>query len=522
MNDWIRLTPQDHVVIVLRPFAAGERLTLEDGGAIAVADDVPQGHKVLTRPIGRGQDVLKFGYSIGKAKADLDPGVWVHTHNLETGLKGILDYAYEPDGAIEGTSQAGTSAEAPTGGTEAAASAGAAPDGAGFERTFMGYVRPNGEVGIRNELWIINTVGCINKTCEILAKRGEAAFAGRVDGVHHFAHPFGCSQLGDDLVHTQKLLASLVNHPNAAGVLVVGLGCENNQIDAFREAIGPHDPDRVKFMRAQDEEDELEAGMALLEALADRAETFRREPVPVSKLKLGLKCGGSDGLSGITANPLVGAVSDRLIGCGGSAILTEVPEMFGAETILMNRAEDEGVFGQIVSLINDFKQYFVRHDQEIYENPSPGNKAGGITTLEEKSLGCTQKGGRAIVRDVVPYGERIRKPGLTLLEAPGNDLVSVTALSAAGAHLVLFTTGRGTPFGGPVPTVKISSNSELAGRKRNWIDFDAGRLLTDRSMPELADELWTQIVRLASGEQETLNERNGFREIAIFKDGVIL
>ncbi|MBB6674928.1 UxaA family hydrolase [Cohnella nanjingensis] len=403
-----------------------------------------------------------------------------------------------------------------------ASTAPAADAGRSQPETFQGYVRPNGEVGIRNELWIINTVGCINKTCEILAKRGEAELAGRVDGVYHFAHPFGCSQLGDDLKHTQKLLASLVNHPNAGGVLVVGLGCENNQIASFKLAIGDYDPTRVKFMAAQEEADELETGAALLEELAAHAEQDRREPVPVSKLKLGLKCGGSDGLSGITANPLVGAVSDRLIASGGSAILTEVPEMFGAETILMNRAEDAEVFGRIVSLINDFKAYFVRHDQEIYENPSPGNKAGGISTLEEKSLGCTQKGGRATVRDVVPYGERIRKAGLTLLEAPGNDLVSVTALSAAGAHLVLFTTGRGTPFGGPVPTVKISTNSELASRKKNWIDFDAGRLLADRSMTALTDELWTQIMQLASGERQTLSERNGFREIAIFKDGVIL
>jgi altronate hydrolase len=340
--------------------------------------------------------------------------------------------------------------------------------------------------------------------------------------VYHYAHPFGCSQLGDDLRYTQKLLASLVHHPNAGGVLVVGLGCENNRIDLFKQAIGDFDPRRVKFMRAQDETDELEAGLKLIEELADYAETFRREPVPVSRLKLGLKCGGSDGFSGITANPLVGAVSDRLVASGGTAILTEVPEMFGAETILMNRAADERVFGQIVTLINDFKQYFIRHGQEIYENPSPGNKDGGITTLEEKSLGCTQKGGHATVTDVVPYGGRVSKAGLNLLEAPGNDQVSVTALSAAGAHMVLFTTGRGTPFGGPVPTVKIATNSQLAERKKNWIDFNAGQLLEGRTMAELADALWERVIAVASGEALTQSEKNGFREIAIFKDGVIV
>ncbi|MBW5449083.1 altronate dehydratase [Cohnella sp. CFH 77786] len=499
MSDWIRLSANDQVIVALRPFAAGELLTLEDGERLTVADEVPRGHKILTRPVARGQDILKFGYSIGKATEDLKPGVWVHTHNLATGLSGLLDYRYEPEPGLPFAAEKHQET-----------------------RTFQGYVRTDGEVGIRNEIWIINTVGCINKTCEILAKRASDIHSGRVDGVYHFAHPFGCSQLGDDLSHTQKLLASLVRHPNAAGVLVVGLGCENNQIESFRQAIGDVDPRRVKFMKAQDEDDELEAGLALIEELAAYAETFERVPVPVSKLKLGLKCGGSDGLSGITANPLVGAVSDRLIASGGTAILTEVPEMFGAETILMNRADSERVFGQIVDLINGFKEYFIRHGQDIYENPSPGNKAGGITTLEEKSLGCTQKGGHAAVTDVVPYGGRVSRIGLNLLEAPGNDLVSVTALAAGGAHIVLFTTGRGTPFGGPVPTVKISTNSDLAARKKNWIDFNAGRLLEGRTMQELADELWDDLIALASGETRTRSETNGFREIAIFKDGVIL
>lgn len=504
MNSWIRLHEDDHVVIALQSFAKGDKLLLDGSGGshtLELLDDVEKGHKIVTRAVHKGDDVLKFGYSIGKAKEDLEPGTWVHTHNMGTGLKGILDYSYEPQAHVK-ESKASASAD--------------------VGRTFQGFIRENGEVGIRNEIWIINTVGCINKTCELIAKRANTLYEGRIDGVFHFAHPFGCSQLGDDLVHTQKLLASLANHPNAAGVLVVGLGCENNQIDSFKQAIGEHSPDRIKFLKSQEAEDEIEDALELIEELVRYAESYKREPVPVSKLKLGLKCGGSDGLSGITANPLVGAVSDRLIASGGTAILTEVPEMFGAETILMNRAADEQVFHKIVHLVNDFKQYFIRHDQEIYENPSPGNKAGGISTLEEKSLGCTQKGGHAILQDVVAYGERITNSGLNLLEAPGNDLVSVTALSAGGAHIVLFTTGRGTPFGGPVPTVKIATNSELAGRKKNWIDFNAGQLLEDKSMEMLTDELWEQLISLASGESQTKNERNGFKEIAIFKDGVIL
>lgn len=500
MKDWIRISRHDDVIVALRPMEAGERLTLEDGSTLTLRDGVPTGHKIAVRPVAKGSDVLKYGYSIGKAKADLAPGDWMHTHNLASGLSGLLEYRYEP-----------------------AASPPAAPSvPASAPGTFRGYVRPNGEVGIRNEIWIINTVGCINKTCEILAARANSLYAGRVDGVHHFAHPFGCSQLGDDLKYTQTLLASLVHHPNAAGVLVVGLGCENNQLESFREAIGDVDPDRVKFMKTQDVDDELETGLALIEELVRYAETFRREPVPVSKLKLGLKCGGSDAFSGITANPLVGSVADRLTALGGTAILTEVPEMFGAETILMNRAENERVFSQVVDLINDFKQYFIRHNQEIYENPSPGNKDGGITTLEEKSLGCTQKGGHATVTDVLAYGERAKKTGLNLLQAPGNDLVSVTALIAAGAQIVLFTTGRGTPFGGPVPTVKIATNSDLAARKKSWIDFNAGRLLEGVAMDELTDDLWHNLIRLANGEIQTNNERFGFREIAIFKEGVML
>lgn len=504
MNEWVKLHEKDSVVIALRAFAKGEQLTLEGGQSLELLDDVPFGHKIALQSIAAGEHVLKFGYSIGVASTAIEPGAWVHTHNMGTGLKGILSYEYEPNlAALE----------------QAAAIQTKSQDAA---RTFMGYVREDGEVGIRNEIWIINTVGCINKTCEIVARQASSLYAGRVDGIYHFAHPYGCSQLGDDLTYTQKLLASLVAHPNAAGILVIGLGCENNQIELFQQVIGDYDPRRIKFVKAQQAEDEIEESLARIDELVEYAEGFQRQLVPVSRLKLGLKCGGSDGLSGITANPLAGAMADRLIGAGGSAILTEVPEMFGAEQILMERAASEEVFHGVVQLINGFKEYFIRHGQEIYENPSPGNKAGGITTLEEKSLGCTQKGGHAIVTDVIDYGERVQQQGLTLLEAPGNDLVSVTALSAAGAHIVLFTTGRGTPFGGPVPTVKISTNSELAERKKNWIDFNAGRLLDGRTMDQLSDDLWEQLIAIASGDVLTHNERNGFKEIAIFKDGVTL
>jgi len=504
MNEWIKLHEKDTVAIALRPFIQGEKIQLDNNLSIELLNDVPFGHKISLHSMQAGEHIIKFGNSIGIATTDIAPGHWVHSQNIKSGLSGILSYDYTPN--VEAFAQA----------------AAAKQQSKDASRVFQGYVRPDGEVGIRNEIWIINTVGCINKTCEIVARRASSLYGDRVDGVYHFAHPYGCSQLGDDLSYTQKLLASLVRHPNAAGVLIIGLGCENNQIELFQQVIGDYDPRRIKFVKAQQAEDEIEESLTLIEQLVGYAESFSREPVAVSRLKLGLKCGGSDGLSGITANPLVGKMADRVIAAGGTAILTEVPEMFGAEKILMERTATAEIFQDVVGLINDFKEYFIRHGQEIYENPSPGNVAGGISTLEEKSLGCTQKGGHAIVTDVIAYGERVLQDGLTLLEAPGNDLVSVTALSAAGAHIVLFTTGRGTPFGGPVPTVKISTNSDLAQRKKNWIDFNAGRLLDDTSMEQLSDEFWEQLIAIASGEIQTHNERNGFKEIAIFKDGVTL
>lgn len=486
----------DNVLVTLKAYRKEEKIQL-DSQEVEVREDIPVGHKLAIKTIEKAEDIIKYGYPIGRAKEEIQSGEWVHTHNVATNLEGTLNYSYKPAKSGEVCR--------------------------GSERTFQGYVRANGEVGIRNEIWIINTVGCINKIAEQLAKIANQTFnQHQIDGVFHYPHPFGCSQLGDDLHNTQKILRNLVNHPNAAGILVLGLGCENNNISEFKKVMGEIDPNRVKFLAAQDVEDELEAGLELIEELVDYAQTFKRVDVPVSKLKVGLKCGGSDGLSGITANPLVGAFSDKLISSGGTTIMTEVPEMFGAETILMDRAANKEIFSKTVDLINDFKEYFIRHDQVVYENPSPGNKEGGITTLEEKSLGCVQKGGFSEVVDVLPYGGVVSKQGLNLLQGPGNDLVSVTSLAASGAHIVLFTTGRGTPFGGPVPTVKISTNNKLYEKKKNWIDFNAGELITNKSLEVLSDELFDYIIEIASGNAVTKNEQFGFKEIAIFKDGVIL
>ena len=445
--------------------------------------NLDDGHKYALRDIKAGENIIKYGNPIGHAIVDIKKGEHVHNHNIKTNLSGNLEYKYEPHFYdIEEEDKS---------------------------RTFMGYVRENGDVGIRNDVWIVVTVGCVNKVAEQIAKE---------TGALHFPHPFGCSQLGDDQTTTQLILRGLVNHPNAGGVLVLGLGCENNNIDVFKKVLGETNEKRVKFLNAQDANDDVAEGIKLVRELQEYAATFERQPVPVSKLKLGLKCGGSDGYSGITANPLVGRLSDKVIAHGGSCVLTEVPEMFGAEHLLMARAENEEIFEKSVKLINDFKDYYTRHNQVIYENPSPGNKKGGISTLEEKSLGCIQKGGLSKVVDVLDYGDVISKNGLSLLNGPGNDIVAITNLAAAGVHVILFTTGRGTPVGGPVPTVKIATNHSLAERKSNWIDFDASPTLSGNP---LTNELFEYIIRVAEGEQ-TKNELHGYREISIFKDGVTL
>lgn len=444
---------------------------------------IEDGHKYACRDIRQGENVIKYGQPIGHATRDIAAGEHVHTHNLKTNLSGSLEYTYAP-------------VRYPA-------------EPVGEIPTFLGYVRKNGEIGIRNDVWIVNTVGCVNKIAQTLAEK---------TGAKYFPHPFGCSQLGDDQAVTQKILKGMVEHPNAGGVLVLGLGCENNNIAEFQKVLGSWDEDRVKFLNAQDVPDEIEEGVRLIRLLQENAAKQQREPIGIDRLCIGLKCGGSDGFSGITANPLVGRVCDRLTAMGGRCILTEVPEMFGAEHLLMQRCENEEVFQKTVRLINDFKEYYTRHNQVIYENPSPGNKAGGITTLEEKSLGCVQKGGLSTVVDVLTYGDRVCKPGLSLLNGPGNDIVAVTNLMAAGAHIVLFTTGRGTPLGGAVPTVKIATNHALAVRKEKWIDFDASGMLEGQ---DPTDELIAYILQIAGGKKAR-NEENGCEEISIFKDGVTL
>ena len=494
MKSFIQINPLDNVAVVLAPEGLKKGDKPESG--ITLLNDIPYGHKFALLPIAKGEKVIKYGNPIGIAKTDIAPGEWIHSHNLSTGLSSNLTYTYSPAPVPQNDEKENL--------------------------TVNGYLRKNGEMGIRNELWVIPTVGCVNAQANAIAHRllKECDFTG-IDDVRAFTHNYGCSQLGDDHVNTRTVLADLAKHPNAGGVLILGLGCENNQLSALREAMGEYDPDRVRFLIAQEVEDEIEEGVKLCKELLENMKGDKRQPFPITKLRVGLKCGGSDGLSGITANPLIGLFSDWIVAQGGTTVLTEVPEMFGAETILMNRAKDREIFDKTVSLINNFKDYFLSYGQPVYENPSPGNKAGGITTLEEKSLGCVQKAGSSEVIDVLCYGQRISHNGLNLLQAPGNDLVAASALGFAGCHMVLFTTGRGTPFGTFVPTLKIATNSTLANHKPKWIDFNAGELINGDTPGAALRRLIDKVISTANGAT-TRNEQSSSKEIAIFKSGVTL
>ena len=493
---YLKINPADSVVVCLQPKKKGEIITV-DGKTIVLNQDTPAGHKVLIKDVQEGENIIKYGYPIGHARQDLKAGDWVNENNLKTNLSGTLEYTYSPvDEELSIKKE---------------------------NRTFKGYKRKNGDVGVRNEIWIVPTVGCVNGIAEKLAEklRNETKLEG-IDSVYAWHHNYGCSQLSEDHENTRKVLRDICLHPNAGGVLVLSLGCENNQPDDFMAMLGDYDKDRIKLLVTQKVEgDEIEAGMSILRDLYDIARKDHREDVPVSELRVGLKCGGSDGFSGITANPLVGEFSDWLVAQGGTSVLTEVPEMFGAETILMNRCRTEELFNQTVSMINNFKEYFLSHGEPVGENPSPGNKAGGISTLEDKALGCTQKCGKAPVSGVMEYGDRLSHKGLNLLSAPGNDLVASTALASCGCHIVLFTTGRGTPFGTFVPTMKVATNPTLAKNKPSWVDFSAGQLVEGRTMQELVPEFIDKVLAVASG-QPARNEENGYREISIFKNGVTL
>lgn len=500
MKKLIRINPLDNVAVALVDLTAGESCIINQNLSVVISENISRGHKFAITEIKAHENIIKYGSPIGHALSNIKSGAWVHNHNIKTNLSDVNDYNYQPQFNV-----APAKIEA---------------------RTFAGYLRTDGRVGIRNELWIIPTVGCVNGIAnqirdKFLAQLGGVGQLQNVDCINVLAHNYGCSQLGDDHINTRTILAAAAKHPNCGGALIVGLGCENNTMQEFIAQLGGFDDKRIKYMVTQEVSDELVAGVELLTQIYQEISSDQRQPRPLSDLRIGLKCGASDGLSGITANPLVGAFSDYIVANGGVTVLTEVPEMFGAEHLLMQRAANEEVFTKIVELINDFKHYFIKHQQPVYENPSPGNKAGGISTLEDKSLGCTQKAGSAKVTAVLKYGQQITTSGLNLLSAPGNDLVASSALAASGCQMVLFTTGRGTPFGSIVPTVKIATNSRIAGLKPQWIDFNAGCLLEDVDFDTLVAQFIDYLLAVASG-QSVNNEKNNARELAIFKTGVTL
>ncbi|MDO4755717.1 MAG: altronate dehydratase family protein [Parabacteroides sp.] len=498
MKRFLKINNADNVAVAIADdLKKGEVIAL-DGKQISLLQDMDPGHKFALKEIAIGEDVIKYGYPIGHATQTIKVGEVVHSHNIKTNLNDDLTYSYHPQ-----TYHPHCQKEE--------------------DLCVMGYRRKNGDLGIRNELWIVPSVGCVNGQAQAIVERiKNECDCSHLDDVRAYTHNYGCSQLGEDHANTQKALAALIKHPNAGGVLVLGLGCENNQISSLKEVMGEWDESRIRFLIAQEVEDEVEKGFQICRELVEACRNDKREPLPLNLLRVGLKCGGSDGFSGITANPLVGLFSDWLIAQGGTTLLTEVPEMFGAETILMDRAIHREVFDDTVALINNFKNYYRRYDQPIYENPSPGNKKGGITTLEEKSLGCVQKGGSQPVVDVLDYCQPVSRHGLNLLQAPGNDLIASSALALSGCQLVLFTTGRGTPFGSFVPTMKIATNSQLATFKSNWIDFNAGSLIDEQVEPEsVLRRLIDKILEVANGDK-LKHEQAGFKEIAIFKTGVTL
>lgn len=501
-NPLLRENPKDNVAIALSDLVKGQKIKQFDM-ELTVEEEIPMGHKIALTDFNQDEEVIKYGYPIGTTYKSIPKGFWIHKHNTQTHLRTEKkDYKYKPD--FENPKP--EKDEIPE---------------------FNGYRRKNGSVGVRNEIWIIPTVGCINKIVEGITESAKKKYRSeikerKIDGIFCFTHPYGCSQLDEDLDNTQNILAGLVKHPNAAGVLVVGLGCEKNQIKDFKEKIGEFNSNRVRFVILQEVENDTKSCIKEIDKLVEYARGFDQEPIPVSELKIGVKCGGSDSFSGLTANPLLGEISNMVIDYGGTSIITEIPELFGSEKFLSNKAKNKELHKKIISSIQEFEDYYLSHGKNIYENPSPGNEKGGITTEEEKALGSVRKIGTRAIKDVVGYGNEVKIKGANLLESVSNDIVSTTALTAAGAQIILFTTGRGTPHGAPAPTVKISTNSSLYQKKTNWIDFDAGRILKGEKMENLADEFFKLILNIASNKKKTKSEKNGCREISIFKSGVTL
>lgn len=496
----IKLYPQDTVALATSELKKGQTVTV-DGETITLLDDIPNAHKIALKDFETGEAVRKYDNIIGYASKPIKKGEWIHSHNEVTGLGKSKEYTYDfnPISIFPGES----------------------------DKTFMGYDRADGGAGIRNHLAIISTVFCANGPLRKLARMAEAKYPAteNFDGIIAFDQEFGCSQTGKDLVTTCKIIAGIAKNANFGGVLLVSNGCEMAIPSVLEQYMGDYDKKRIRTLTLQEVEDEFTAGMELIDEIMEEMKDDKRTPININRLHIAMNCGGSDGYSGITANTLLGTLCDTLVKEGAIMNMTEVPEMMGAEHILMNRAADKSIFDDIVKMMYDYDAYFARYGEKAADNPTQGNKAGGLTTLEEKSLGCIQKGGHCAVMEVLEYGERATKNGFVLVSGPGNDLAGVSGQIAAGAVLTIFTTGRGTPCGFAGPTFRLASNTALATRKSNWIDYDAGRLLTAKTPEEveaLNKELYDAIMATVNGQYRTRTEENGYYILGALKDGVTL
>ncbi|MDR0378960.1 MAG: altronate dehydratase family protein [Candidatus Accumulibacter sp.] len=486
----IRLHADDDVLIAVRPLVPGMTINPENLG---VRDPIPPGHKLAARDIAAGAPVRRYGQIIGFSREAIGAGRHVHSHNLGMGEfsrdHGIGQDAREPPKVPE-------------------------------PARFMGYRRPNGKVGTRNYIAIIATVNCSSTVAKTIAKhftRERLQNFPNVDGVLALPQPSGCGLRveGEGMQALRRTLAGYAGHPNFAGVLFVSLGCEQNQIEPIVEMTGPCEPgylSQVVIQREGGTAAAVEKGIAWVEAMLPRANDHRREASPVSDLIVGLQCGGSDGYSGITANPALGGASDLLVAHGATTVLSETPEIYGAEHLLTRRARTPEIARKLLDRIAWWQNYCARGGGDLDNNPSIGNKAGGLTTILEKSLGAVAKSGTSALNGVFSYAEPINTRGFVFMDTPGYDPVSATGQAAGGAQIICFTTGRGSAFGcAGVPTIKLASNTALYKHMRDDMDVNCGDLLDGVPMPEISHRIFDAILRHASGEP-TRSELHGYGE----------
>jgi altronate hydrolase len=477
------------------PLSPGQRIELA-GREVTVLEPIPAGHKVALAAVAEGENVLRYGQRIGRARVPIEPGRHVHMHNL----------AYE---------ELAFDYEFPSGEIEFPALPAAVP-------RFLGYAREDGRAGTRNYIAVGAASNCAAHTAELIARSYENdRLPPNVDGVVAFPHGEGCAHsIGPDTRQLQRTIAGVLDHPNVASALILGLGCEVNQISHYLG--GP----RLKGLTLQESggtRATVDAARREIDRFIEEAAACQRTEIPASKIVLGLNCGGSDSFSGITANPALGVASDILASYGGSAVLAETTEIFGAEHLLVRRARNRQVAERLLARIADYRTYLNRFGGSFDDNPAPGNKEGGLSNILEKSLGAVAKGGTSPLMEVVDYAERVTTPGLVFMNTPGYDPVSLAGLAAGGANVIAFTTGRGSAIGfATIPVIKIATNSATYRRMRDNMEVNAGAIVDgERSIGEVGREIFEMVLRVASGER-TASERLGHREFVPWRIGPVL